>query len=748
MLNKRKLAQWMIRRRWWIIGITFTLTLLSLISLKNLKINPDVFDNLPKDDPVAALFRRVGDEFGGNYICMIALETDNIYKPEIFRYLKTITDSVSGVAGVGSITSLINIIDIRGSQWGIEIGRLVDEYNLPKGKEELDSLRAYIESKHLYKGSIVSTDGTITVVSVRIQEGVNKIKVAREIRGKIENLHLPVNLYYGGTPFIIEAFGNSIQRDLSFIGPLSLIVILCVLFFGFRDLRGVLLPVLSILISILWTFGLMSLLRCEITIITSIIPILLVAIGGAYTIHVINRIFETHASGLEESIRQGWEQIMPPVFYASITDMFGFISFIFGSYLFLIRIFGIFTAIGILIALTLSLTLIPALMSFGKKKWVDVTERKNHNQQLKWWLARIAQTTTRNPIVILVVWILAVLFIFSGVFRIERKVDFLDYLSPKDPNRISEKVLKEKLGGSNPVYISIKGNILSTAGLKLVDSIETLVKNNPSINHTLSVAQLFKQMNEVMGEGERVPDSQEKIDNLWFMIEGQEILEQLINKTGDEVIIQAIFKSVDIDECKEFDKETTAIANSLGNGYTMQVSGTPSLVVRLDESLIKSQFRSLTIAVILVWIAVTLMLRSVKKSTIAMVPILSTVLILFGFMGWAGIPLDIATVLVGSISIGIGIDYSIYFINSFYIAKNRGLSNQEALYETLSIAGKSISINVLSVTCGFLVLLMSQMIPLARFGLLVGMTMVTSGLGAMTLLPALLMLKEERKNKT
>ena len=747
MMNNSKPPQLIIRYRRVIIVVVLVLSVTSAFLITKLKINPDVFDNLPDDDPVAILFKKVGEEFGGNYNCIIGLEAENIYTPEVFRYIKTISDSLSGIEGTGSITSLINIIDIRGSEWGIEIGKLVDEYNLPVDKHELDSLRRYIESREFYKGSLVSADGTITVVSVRIQEGVNKIRVAAQIRKKVDSLNLPVKVYYGGTPFVIVAFGKSIQRDLLFLGPVSLLVILLVLFLGFRDIRGVVFPVTSVLLAILWTFGLMSLLNVEVSIITSIIPILLVAVGGAYTIHMINRIFETPAPTWHEAIVKGWSHITPPVCYASITDTFGFISFVFGSYLYLIRTFGIFTSVGILIALMLAIFLTPALMSLTGNNYIPAKQTQVRNLYLKQALDTIARQVTRRPGMIVAVWIVCIILLFTGVFRIERKVDFLSYLPARDPNRVTEKILRERLGGTNPVYVSVKGNILSPEGLRLVDSVESVLKANPNIVHSLSVSRLFKQMNDVMGEGMQVPDTQEKVDNLWFLIEGQDILHQLISEGGDEAIIQATFKTTDIHDCKAFHSETVALSLCSDERFTIQASGTPSIIVRLDDNLTQSLFRSLALAMVLVFLAVAVMLRSAVKSLIALVPILSTVLILFGFMGWMGIPLDIATTLVGSISIGIGIDYSIYFINSFYLARKEGFNTPEALSNTLSIAGKSITINVLAVTCGFLVLLLSRLSPLARFGLLVGMTMVTSGLGATTLLPSLLMLtRKDKKN--
>jgi predicted RND superfamily exporter protein len=166
----------------------------------------------------------------------------------------------------------------------------------------------------------------------------------------------------------------------------------------------------------------------------------------------------------------------------------------------------------------------------------------------------------------------------------------------------------------------------------------------------------------------------------------------------------------------------------------------------MTKSLINSQFSSLAIAVILVLIIVAIILRSLKQGVFAVIPIISTIIILFGFMGFTGISLDIATVLVASVALGIGIDYSIHIITHFNHSYNTNNNIKKALEDTIMITGKAILINVMTVTGGFLVLLFSQMVPLQNFGLLIAISMIGSGLGALTLLPVILIVSVRNKN--
>ena len=730
-----------------VITSIIVITVFFLFFIPRIKVNPDVFSNLPKEDKTAQLFNTVGEEFGGNYICIIGLESKDVFTHAVLKEIKQITDSSMNVSGIASVSSLTNIIDIKGSDWGMDVGNLVDPYNLPKTKSELQKLKKYVLSKNLYKGGLVSEDASMTIIMARIEEGVDKIKVANTLKEKIKSLNIESKLYFGGQAFVTTEFGHIISRDLLFIGPLSFLFILLVLFIGFRRFKAVIFPILTILISCIWTFGLMGMLGIEISIITSVIPILLIAIGSAYTLHVINRIYKNGGNFNQTDLKKALAYIIVPVFFASITTIFGFLSFVFGSYLDMISKFGLFTSLGIAFSLILSVTFIPALFAvFPDKKAkgseTDIESKTTTNK----FLTSISQVVINHPKRVLAIWCTVILLFTSGIFMIDRSVDILDYFKKNNTNRITEKILQEKLGGTSPVYVSIKGDILKPNVLNSIRETQDYMLKFDGIVSTQSIADLIIEMSDVMGEGRIIPKDEQKIENLWFLLEGQDILERLISYDQNEAIIQATFGSNDMDEMSDFvTKMDSYFEQHKTPDIQFQMTGMPSLMLRFDESIVKSQFQSLAIAIILVLIAISLLSRSFGKGLLAITPILSTLIILYGFMGLVHIPLDLATVLVGSISIGIGIDYSIHMISHInHQLKNNNTLN-EAIYSAIGISGKSIFINVVAVSLGFLILLLSSLVPLQRFGILVAVTMLASGLGAMTLLPAILVLKEKHK---
>jgi predicted RND superfamily exporter protein len=324
-----------------------------------------------------------------------------------------------------------------------------------------------------------------------------------------------------------------------------------------------------------------------------------------------------------------------------------------------------------------------------------------------------------------------------------------DYFKKGNATRVTEDIMQEKFGGSLPVFVVFKGDIQSPEVLRTIQRTQDYMETIPGIDKTQSIADLIEEMNDVMGEGKSIPDERAKIENLWFLLDGQEIMEQLVTNELDKAIIQSKFASADSKLMGDFEDamESFITENSI-ESCTIELTGMPAVYGRLDSSLISSQISSLLIAIIMVLTIVGLLLRSFAKGIYATVPIIATIIILFGFMGITGIPLDIATVLVASIALGIGIDYSIHIITHFNHSFNsNGNDVDKAIEETIMVSGKAIIINVASVAAGFLVLLFSELVPLQNFGLLVALSMIGSGLGALTLLPVILILTSRKPKR-
>jgi len=746
-----KIAKAIVKLRWVIIVVVVGLTAFFGLQLKTLTINSDVISSLPDDDPVAKLYKDIGKKYGGNDMGMIVLETDDVFKTEVLEHVKQITDSLKIMEGINTVTSLTDIIDIKGEEWGIEIGKLIDEYDLPDTQSELDSLKDYVFSKDMYKGAIVSDDGTATLVMFTLLDDVDdKQAVAKEVKDKVVALNLPEKLYFGGLPMMMNDISKLIMADLIWLLPIVFILIAFILLLSFRSARGVIMPLLTAVIAVVWTLGIMVLLGFELTMISNNIPIILLAVGSAYTIHVLNRINQTYDEDRKKAVIKALTYIIVPVILAAVTTAVGFLSFVLGAYMTMIRDFGIFSAMGTAIALLLSIFFVPAVISAFSLYKKPENLKKDVEKKKSFLSDKILQPLVNllfnHPKYTLTAWGVLLLLSIGGMFLITTSVNMSEYLKKDNPTRVSEDIMQKKFGGSQPVFVVFKGDMQSPEVLKMMIKTEDYMEQYSEISTTQSVADLIEEMNDVMGEGKNIPDSKDKIEDLWFLLDGQDIMPQLVSGDLDEGIIQSKFKSSDSEKMADFvEYMNTFIKENSTENCTIQLTGMPSVYVKMSDSLLQSQFSSLVLALLFVLVIVGLLLRSFWKGLYATIPIIATIAILFGFMGVAGIALDIATVLVASIALGIGIDYSIHIITHFnHTFKETGNINK-ALEETILISGKAIIINVVSVSAGFLVLIFSQMVPMQNFGMLVALSMIGSGLGALTLLPVVLILTNRKK---
>jgi hypothetical protein len=718
--------------------------------LKNLQINADIINSLPDDDHDAVLLKEIGEKFGSNNMGIIILETDNVYQTKVLEDVRAITDTLAMIEGILSVTSLTNIINIRADEYGFEIGRLVDEYDIPTTPEALESLKQNVLANEMYKGSIVSEDGTSTLIIFTLKDGGDVQSIARKVIDKTETLAMSGNVYYIGSPMLVTYISDLMRRDLVRLLPFAFLLIAIVLLLSFKSIAGVVYPLLTAIIAIIWSIGIMSLLGIKMSMISNNIPIILLAVGTAYTIHVVNRVNQIEETDRKRAIRSALAYVMIPVMLSAITTMIGFVSFIFGAYLKMILDFGIFTALGTFFACLLSIFFIPALLALFSPKSRSkspVLKKISKSYLSDNFLMPLHLLLFKHPRYVLVTWSILILISIGGVFLIKRNVDIKDYFKNDNPTRKAENIMFEKFGGTKPIFVMVKGDMQDPDVLKKMIETGDYMEQNPDIYTTQSIADLISEINFVLSGVREIPDERDKVEQIWFLLEGNETVQRLVSEDLREGIIMSKFKSPDNNAKKKFAGYMKAfIKKHSTDKCQIEITGMPFVDITMDRSLLNSQFASITIAIFFVIIIVGLLLRSFASGIYAAIPIISAIIILFGVMGIAGISLNIATVLVASVALGIGIDYSIHIISHFNQIYKVAGDAKKAIEETIMISGKAIIINVISVSAGFIILIFSEMVPLQYFGFLIMLSMIVSSLGAMTLLPVILILVHRKKN--
>ena len=748
MLNLTKFSKNILANKWLIIVLVCLGTLFFGNELKKLQIDADIVRSLPDDDVDARLLKKIGENFGSNNMGVIILETDNIYQPSVIEHIQLITDTLSEISGISSVSSLTNIINIKGSDYGIEIGKLVDEYELPKTSLEFEKLRNNILNNPMYKGSIVSEDETASLIVFNIENDANVNIIAKEVIEKTTALQIPEKLYYIGSPMLVTYISDLMRKDLTTLLPIAFLVIAIILFLSFRSFSGVILPLLIAVISIVWSLGSMAFLGIKMSMISNNIPIIILAIGSAYTIHVINRVNKVRLEEQQsDTIKTALVYVFIPIMLAALTTIIGFISFIFGSYLDMIVDFGIFTALGTLFACLLSIFFVPAILSVLNFKNNTSKVPKDDSFITNYLLQPLHQLIANKPKTVLLIWLLLIGFSVANLFSIRRSVDIQEYFKRDNPTRLAEQIMVEKFGGTKPIFVYFKGNMQSPAVLKKMLETSAYMEESPEVFTSMSIAKLIDEINYNFTNSRTFPQEIEQIEQLWFLLDGNEVLPRFVNEELTEGIIISKFKSPDNKSKIKFAKYMNRfIAENSTEECQIQITGMPFVDITMDQSLINSQIGSIAIAVFFVIVLVGGILRSLKSGFFAAIPIIATIILLFGFMGLTGISLNIATVLVASVALGIGIDYAIHIISHFKTSFKKNNDVYAAVLESILVSGKAIIINVVSVSAGFLVLVFSDMVPLQYFGLLIALSMISSCLGALTLLPSLLILMNKKNS--
>ncbi|NIR51742.1 MMPL family transporter [candidate division KSB1 bacterium] len=541
-----KLADFVIRHRWGIIASVVALTVLFGWQASKVGLNADFSTYLRQDDPLVQEYNRVGDVFGGNAMGYVLVTTDEVFSKENLNLVKKLTDAYEDVDGISYVTSLTNVIDFRRTDWGLEVGKLLNHGEIPQTPEELSALKSYVLNKDRYEGNLVTEDGSTTAIVLRFAGGDNKaisqfatamrVKAATDIVIPPEKLPTGTNIYYGGMPFLIFNMTLLITDNLMILVPLMVLVLLGILYLGFRHWAGVLFPLLVVLVTDIWVIGLMGMFGLKFDLLSGIMPVVLLALGSADAIHLLKRYFERRRLGesAHDASRRVFKEMGIPIALTTVTTMVGFASLVISDFS-VIKQFGLLTALGVLLALVVTLTLLPALLSFGVTPKPVKMKKAKRTHGLDW----LAVFVYRHKYGVLIGAAAVVILAVVAIPRIVKDVDWSLCLQKGSAPFHAEMLLREKFGGSLPIQVLIKGDLKDPAVLTMMRNIERRLETVPLVSKSQSIASIIAEMNDVMNDRYVVPERHQGVANLWFLVEGEDMMEQMVANEDKEALLQA-----------------------------------------------------------------------------------------------------------------------------------------------------------------------------------------------------------------
>lgn len=512
----------------------------------SVKLNADFSTYLSQDDPLVQDYNQIGDIFGGNDIGIVLVSSQNLFEEEKLELVKRLTDRYDQMDGINYVTSLTNVVDFRKTEWGLEVGKLFNSGNVPNDPVELQELKNYILQKERLRGNLLTADGTTTAIILRFEGGdepdinqyITALNVKAETDRVLEEFGLPegTTIYYGGLPFLIFNMTLLIMENLTVLVPLILVLLLGVLYLGFRHWAGVVFPLIVVSVSTLWVTGIMGIIGLQFDLLTGIMPVVLLALGSADGIHLMKRFYERRNQGDRPEIaaKYTFKEMGTPIILTTLTTTVGFTSLAISNFSVIVQ-FGLLSALGVIIALLITLTLLPALLSFGVRYTRDEREKAMKTP----YLDGFSTWVYRNKGKVVAVSVITAIVALVAIPKIEKDVDWSLCLAKGSDPYHAEMLLREKFGGSLPVQIVVDGDMKDPAVLDLMQYIARYVETVPKIGQPQSMASIVAEMNKVLNDHETVPEQRQGVTNLWFLVEGEAEMDQVVARESQKGLIQA-----------------------------------------------------------------------------------------------------------------------------------------------------------------------------------------------------------------
>ncbi len=754
LLNKLLSYKWLIMLMTVIISAYFVFEM-----RQHTRMETNLDKYMPQDHPAFVYSDQAESWFDIKDGIIIALENKKgVFNNETLDTLKQLTKRFQKFEEIdkNDVTSLYTADNIIGTEEGMDVKPFFKR--VPKSPEKLAKLKKNVENNEMVYGRLVSDDETVTVIIAEIGDDV----FTQEFYDKIlKTAHASetddIKIYVAGRPIVEGTLALLGPEDMKRMVPIVLLVIFVVLFITLRSFKGTMITLGVVFFSTIWAFGLMAAVNIPIYAVSTMIPVMLIAIGVADGIHLYSHLhtFVDHnpEASKREAIKDMLHHMWKPVVMTSVTTAVGFISLL-TSQVYPVKYFGIFTAFGVMVAMAFSLVFLPAgIMIFGlpRARPVDKEEDKEGHSHSK--LANnFASWIINHRSVSLVATALIVVLSLIGMQKIWINSSFLEKFEKDSDIVQTDAFINEHFGGTSTLNLILDSNgkkdmFKEPEVLKLVDKMQKDVDGQLQVvGNTFSLADYVNRMNKVMNADDeafnKIPDSKDMIAQyllLYEMSGDPENLNKVVTYDYDKLNVtfqlksdnsKAINSALDVIHTYEEDFKNHGISmNYAGSGYKGLV---------FTDLILEGQIKSLIMSLIIIVVLLSLMFKKIGIGLIGSVPIIITALISFGVMGFLGIPLNTTTALLSSIAVGIGIDYAVHFLEQYRY--NASLTNDKlvAAQITMAHSGKAIIYNAIVVIAGFLVLLFSVFPPNRELGALVSLNMFTSFVGTLTIMLVLL----------
>lgn len=764
-----KLAHNVIKYRLPLIIILVLVTIFMGYRARNVELDYDLAKLVPETDKDYKALKAFEESFGvDDNILALGIKDSSLYTPQNFARLQYFSEALKDVKGVNNILSIGNLQKLHKNTEKRKFEMRPLAKKLPENQESLDSLLQEVKDQKFFSTQLLNSKNGATAVIITLDENIFNSPERTRLMSDITQLGdafqetTGIELHYAGLPFVRSTMMSKVRQEIIQLLVLSVIVTALILLAFFRSWDAVLFPLLVIFSVVIWSVGTLDLLGYKITILTSLIPTIIVVIGIPNSIYLLNKYhqeFESHGNKIK-AISTITRKIGVVTLITNFTTAVGFLVLAFTD-IKLLTEFGIVAGINIFATFIVSIILIPAVFSYlpepGKKQLKHMNFKMT-DYVLTWLNNSVHYHRT---IIYFVTGVIVVLAFLGGI-RLNSISHMVDDL-PKDGKTIQDlRFFENNFSGIMPLEIVIdtknKRGIVQRNTLRKVDQFQKYLDSIPSISQPISIVNMVKAARQAYYNGNPsfydLPNSRDYNFIMRYLQQDEDNVSVMSNFTDKELSTMRIsLKIADIGS----DKMNKLLEESIkprineifeGEDFDITVTGTTPIFIKGNEYLVENLRLSLLIAFGIIAIVMGLLFQNIKMIIISLIPNVIPLLITGGLMGYLGVPLKPSTVLVFSIAFGISVDDTIHFLakyrqdlfaNNFFVPL--------AVTKTLKETGKSMIYTSVVLFAGFIIFITSSFGGTVALGALTSTTLLVAMLTNLLVLPSLLLTFDDGKRK-
>ncbi|WP_250654702.1 outer membrane lipoprotein-sorting protein [Alkalimarinus coralli] len=751
------------------VGVVVMVLLGSFLPTLQKDTRSDAF--LAADNPALLYKDQVKEIFGLSDPLVIAVAADqSIFTPEGLNTISLISSAVSGIDNVDpeGITSLATENNISGNEEGLLVESFYE--GTLSSQKQANQVRDAIREFPLYQGTLVAKDETASLVVVEILDDTRIEETYQQILKVLKSVSVPSSLevHVAGEGAVAGYMGRYIDSDARRLNPLAALIITVIVFVAFRRFASAFLANVIIAGSAVTTFGAMAAFGVPFFVITNALPVILIGIAVADSIHIYSEYFERRVKypeeGIRESIVESLANMWRPVTLTTLTTAAGFMGLYFAADMPPFKFFGLFTAFGVGMAWAYSLVFLPAAMSLLKTqvnpklaKKLAVEKVGTRRDIFASFMKVMGLVTTRYPKLVVSLFVLTItLGLFSATQLIVND-NRIETFHKDEPIYLADQLINERFNGSSNIDLVVETpdaeGIFSLQVLEKMEALQRYAEQLPGVQGSVSVVDYLKQMNRSLNDGKedyyRLPDNRDLVAQYFLLYSASGSPNDFEEEIDFDYRIANIRIMLNDGNYVNNKQVIESLQHYLDTDFnTSELKGNLSGRVNLNYHWLKglgtSHFAGMGIALFLVWLVSAMLFGSTLAGLYALIPVATSILFVYSAMVIFGIDLGIGTSMFSAVAIGLGVDFAIHTIDRIKVLYRQFGSVPDALNRFYPSTGRALLFNLLAIAFGFGVLISSRVVPLNNFGTIVALSMTTSFVMSMTLLPALILLFKPR----